>query len=113
MIHHNSLALNNLEVIIAKSIKSRLYGLLIYNEMPKNTLMYFPYTNSVHTFFMKFSIDIIFMDASFKVTKIVSELPPGRIAYNFAFQVRHVIEAPSGWAKMEHVKLGDLLYVDL
>jgi uncharacterized protein len=113
MIRHNDVTFEQTNLIVAKNLKSRLLGLLVYKQMPPDTLMCFPYTQSIHTFFMKFPIDVIFINAEFKVTKIISHLSPGRLGCNFALQVRHVIEAPCGWVSQKKIKVGDQFYVDM
>lgn len=113
MIRHNGVLINETKVLLAKSFKSRLFGLLVYKSMPSDTLMYFPYTHSIHTFFMKFPIDVIFVDSKFKVIKVLSNLIPGRIGFSLAIEVRHVLEGPCGWINQKNIKIGDTLYVDL
>jgi hypothetical protein len=42
--------------------------------------MWFPETSIVHTFFMRFALDIVFLDRDEVVLKVCAHVPPWRIA---------------------------------
>lgn len=66
------------EVIYANNFFTRLRGLLGKKELPKGQCMLISPCSSVHTFFMKFPIDVVFIDKGFKVVKIIDNMVPGR-----------------------------------
>lgn len=69
------------QVEVALTFFKRLIGLLGRSAMPANQGLYFQGCKSVHTFFMRFPIDILFLDKDRNVTKMVDCLQPNRIAF--------------------------------
>ena len=51
--------------------------------------------NSVHTFFMRFPIDVLFLDKDYKVIRAIPKLVPNRITSIYWYS-RCVVELPSG-----------------
>ena len=64
---------------------------------------------SIHTFFMQFPIDVIFVNRDGVAVRIVHNLPPGRMATSF--RARAVIELAAGGLKERDVQVGDRLYL--
>ncbi|OQA21975.1 MAG: hypothetical protein BWY60_00405 [Actinobacteria bacterium ADurb.Bin346] len=65
--------------------------------------------NSIHTFFMSFSIDVIFLDRCNRVTRILNELKPWRFS-PVVFGADRVIEVKGGMAAAKKIRVGDELY---
>ena len=64
-------------VKICKTFKDRFLGLMFQKEV---RMVYgFPHCHSVHTFFMKIPIDLVFCDQNGKVLNIVSKAKPWHI----------------------------------
>jgi len=63
--------------------------------------------NSVHTMFMRFPIDVVFVDKDGRVIKVTEGLKPFRAAVGRGS--RWVIEMPSGAAGRAGLVVGDLL----
>jgi uncharacterized protein len=64
---------------VADSFVARLRGLLGRRGLdPDEGLLIRP-AGSVHMFFMRFAIDVVFLDAGGRVVRVVSGLRPGRI----------------------------------
>ena len=63
---------------------------------------------SVHTFFMKYAIDIIYLNESNEVVGIDEALAPGKIGnrYNDA---KAVVELAAGTARRTDIKVGNTL----
>ena len=83
-------------VIVAETLYKRLKGLLGRCSFPPSTLLLFPNSGSVHTFFMRFPIDVLFLDADHNVLLIRRNVPPFRLCLA-PRKTRHVAEAASGW----------------
>ncbi len=73
-------------------------GLLIYPEW------------SIHTFFMCFPIDVLFMDRSDCVMGLRAAMPPYR-PYAGVWGARYVIELPAGVIASSQTQIGDQLLV--
>lgn len=72
--------IHGLRVRVACSFASRLVGLLGRRALaPDEALLLVPCSN-VHTFFMRFAIDVVFVDRYGVVLAIVPQLEPWRVA---------------------------------
>ena len=83
------------DVIMADRPLKRIRGLLGRKEFKKGEAIILKPCNSIHTFFMRFPIDVLFIDKENRVIKAVSHLEPFRLTpvyFNSAFTV----ELPSG-----------------
>jgi uncharacterized membrane protein (UPF0127 family) len=67
-----------MEIINADNFFTRLKGLLGKKGLPQGQCMFISPCKSVHTFFMKFPIDVVFIDKGFKVVKVIKNMVPGR-----------------------------------
>jgi uncharacterized protein len=92
---------------VASSIWSRFWGLMGQRSLPQGEAMIIDPCNSVHTMFMRFSIDVAFVDKDGRVIKIAEGLKPFRAAVGKGS--RWVLEMPSGAAGRAGLVVGDLL----
>lgn len=97
-------------VVTAHSFCQRSIGLLGKREWAKEKTLWIPRCNSVHTFFMKFAIDVVFVNKELKVTKICRSLTPGRITLP-DLKATSVFEFSSTHNQLANLNLGDQLYV--
>ena len=79
-------------VHMANTISTRMIGLLNRKSLEEGESLLIEPCNSIHTFFMRFNIDVVFLDKNFKVVKIIRNMPPWRITLPY-FKVRSVLEA--------------------
>jgi hypothetical protein len=68
------------DVIIADTPAKRMKGLLDRHEFKKGQAIILAPCNSVHTFFMRFPIDVVFIDRKNQVVKVISNLKPWRLS---------------------------------
>ena len=64
-------------------------------------------TQAIHTFWMQFAIDLVFVNRKNRVTKVVPALKPSRMA--MSLWARGVIELPPGTAEATDTTAGDQL----
>jgi uncharacterized membrane protein (UPF0127 family)/protein-S-isoprenylcysteine O-methyltransferase Ste14 len=83
----------------------RMRGLLGRAELPTDEGILLRPASSVHTAFMRFPIDVVFLDKENRVTKIAANLRPWRTAV--ARHAETVVELPAGAAERRNLKLGD------
>ena len=95
---------------IAKTLPERMRGLLGRSSLSAGEGMLIKECSSIHTFFMKFSLDLVFVDADYAVRKIVREVKPWRLA--MAFGARHVVELPAGALNETPLAPGDALALE-
>jgi uncharacterized membrane protein (UPF0127 family) len=67
-------------------------------------------TASVHTSFMRFPIDVVFLDSELEVLKIVPALRAWRLAGQRG--ARWTVELPAGTCEARGLRVGDVLSVD-
>ncbi|MFA4889693.1 MAG: DUF192 domain-containing protein [Candidatus Omnitrophota bacterium] len=80
---------------VAKSLIDRTVGLLNRAKlMPGEGLIIQP-CNSIHTFFMRFSIDVLFVDKDNRIIKIIPNFQPWRLSA-VSWRSSYVIELPAG-----------------
>ncbi len=91
----NTLAARGLGVIGWRSF-GKLNGLLLTN------------TNSVHTFFVRFPLDIVFFDKERRVIKLVKNLKPYRIS-PIVWGGKDVLEMPTGSIEKYSIRLNDII----
>ncbi|MCY4320911.1 MAG: DUF192 domain-containing protein [Bdellovibrionaceae bacterium] len=98
-------------LIPAQSLKQRIQGLTVYSELQKNEVFWIPSCPSIHTFFMKFPIDVVFTDSEFKVLSLFSEVQSGRILFG-GLKSRNVFEMKIGQILSCQLSKGESLYVE-
>ncbi|MGN8833098.1 DUF192 domain-containing protein [Selenomonas montiformis] len=67
-------------VKVADSFFSRLLGLMGKKEMKDNQALLITKCNSIHTFFMRFNMDAVFLDKNMVVKKSVKSIKPCSVA---------------------------------
>ena len=85
--------------------KARNRGLLGRAGMDDGSALILAPCSSVHTFFMRFAIDVLFVARDGRVLKLYPALPAWRIA--FAFRAFAAIELPAGTAAACDTRPGD------
>ena len=98
------------EVFLSASFLKRLKGLLGYSSIGKNQAMILHPANAVHTFFMRFPIDVLFVDKNNIVLKAVSNMRPFR-ATGIYLKSLFVIELHSGIINSTQTAEGDYLQI--
>jgi len=82
-----------MEVRIAATPRARLLGLARLTAQPACGLM-LPRTRSVHTFGMRFALDLVWLAADGRVVRIDVGVPPRRL--RSCRRARAVVELPTG-----------------
>lgn len=65
----------------------------------------------MHTFFMRFAIDIVFLDRDGRVIKIDHSLPPWRLS-SLVFGATHALELAAGAAQRARTELSDRIVIE-
>jgi uncharacterized membrane protein (UPF0127 family) len=92
---------------IAGDFLRRARGLLGRNELGRGHGMLIRPTWSVHTWFMRFAIDVVFLDADLEVLKIARRLRPWRMAARW--RAHSVLELAAGECERLEIQVGDRL----
>lgn len=83
-------------VIEARSHRSRRRGLSRLDALPAEQALHIPQTPSVHTFGMRFALDLIWLDGTGNLVRVDRDVAPRRM--RFCRSGRAVIECNGGHA---------------
>ena len=88
-----------MKIITAKTYMQKLTGLMGKKNI--NYGLFFPGVSSIHTFFMKESIDVIGLNDAMIVTSIYENVKPNKIL--ILKNANHTLELPKGESKRYHI----------
>lgn len=91
-----------LEVELADNFIKRFCGLMLRRRLSEGNALLLEPCNSVHMLFMRFAIDVIYLDENLCIKKIVRDLSPW-LGMSICFGAWGALELPSGEA--ERLKL--------
>ena len=97
-------------LLVADRPFARMRGLLGRRNLPPGEGLLLKPSGSVHTFFMRFPIDVVFVDRDLTVVGVTPELAPWRTAARRG--ARAVVELPAGEAARRGIAQGDRLFVE-
>ncbi len=97
-------------VDLADTSATRRTGLLKHTSLAKGEGLWIVPCESVHTFFMKFPIDLVYIDRRHKVRKVRSAVPPWRLSA--CLPAHSVLELPAGTAQETGTQVGDELELE-
>jgi uncharacterized membrane protein (UPF0127 family) len=97
-------------VELADTSPKRRTGLLKHERLDPGHGLWIVPCESVHTFFMKFPIDLVYVDRSYKVRKVRHAVVPWRMSA--CLSAHSVIELPAGTAEQSGTQAGDELTVE-
>ena len=97
------------QLLAAFDSASRRKGLLGRRSLPEGQAMIIAPCKSVHTFFMQFPIDIVFVSKDGRVLKTRSAVPARRITASL--RAHAVIEMPAGTLERTEIVPGDTLII--
>jgi len=97
-------------VDVADTSEKRRTGLLKHERLEAGHGLWIVPCESVHTFFMKFPIDLIYVDKRRNVRKVRNAVPAWRLSA--CISAHSVVELPAGTAAETGTKVGDCLTFD-
>ena len=92
---------------VADTSAKRRTGLLKHSELKPGEGLWIAPCESVHSFGMKFSIDVVYLDRAKKVKKVRKEMVPRRISA--CLTAYSVLELPVGAIEASRTAPGDQL----
>jgi uncharacterized protein len=96
--------------LVADRPWSRMRGLLGRSSLPSGEGLLLRPAGSVHTFFMRFPIDVVFLDRNREVVGVAADLAPWRTAGRRG--AKAALELAAGEAARLRVAEGDRLTLD-
>jgi len=95
----------------ADSLAARTRGLLGERMLAEGSGLWLDPCSSIHMFFMRFAIDVVFLDRDLRVTRAVAAVAPWRVAFG-GRGARSALELPVGSIAASDTRAGDLLSFD-
>ncbi len=96
---------------VASTFAERFLGLLPCKNMAPEEGLLIRDCSSIHTIFMRFAIDCIFLDENLKVVKIRKNVTPHKLAFGKLPGTRHVLEVAAQRAVPLDLDLNDILEI--
>ena len=93
---------------LANNIFLRLKGLLGTKDLSQNSALIIKPCSSIHTFFMQYNIDVIFVDKDNKIIAILTDLEPFKISKIY-FDAAFCVEFPAGTLEKTSTTIGDTI----
>lgn len=93
---------------IAKTFKERFWGLMFKRRIAGNEGLMLLGCNAIHTCFMRFAIDVVFMDINYKVIAIKKKIKPWKFC-SFVRKAYITVELPEGTVDKKNISIGDIL----
>ena len=95
---------------VADSSAKRRTGLLKHERLEPGEGLWIVPCESVHTFFMKFPIDLVYLDKHRKVKKVRKAVPAWRLSA--CLTAHSILELPAGTVEQTGTAVGDELVVE-
>jgi uncharacterized membrane protein (UPF0127 family) len=93
---------------IADTFWGRVIGLLNRRSLERGEALILKPSCSIHTLFMRFTIDVIFLDKTGKAIGLLPSFKPFRISPLF-FRASCAIELPENTLQLTHTQAGDII----
>ncbi len=93
----------------ADTSEQRRTGLLKHTHLDPGDGLWIVPCESVHSFFMKFTIDVLYLDRQYRVKKIRPEMVPWRASARLT--AHSVLELPAGTIARTGTQAGDQLEI--
>jgi uncharacterized membrane protein (UPF0127 family) len=99
-------------VVKAESMGLRIKGLMFSKDLKQGHGLLLNPCNSIHTFFMNYSIDVIFISSKNSVIKILRGLKPWKLTWIY-FKAVKTLELPGGSIPLDVVEGDQLEFQDV
>ena len=99
------------QAILAGTPFKRIKGLLGKKSLEKGQALILRPCTSIHTFFMGFALDVLFVNKDNRVVKAVSSIKPFRITGVY-FSSSFAIELPAGTIQATGTSIGDTILIN-
>ncbi|MFN0110068.1 MAG: DUF192 domain-containing protein [Blastocatellia bacterium] len=96
------------EVALANTFLTRLRGLIARSRLAPAQALWLRPCNGVHTWWMHYSIDVIFLDRDLRIVKLVENMRPFRLTAPHR-EARSVLEMAAHSISRAQLKIGDQL----
>lgn len=99
-------------VEVATNVWDRFRGLMLRSHFPEGSGLVIDRCSSIHMFFMRFPIDVLYLDRDDRVVRIQEHVKPWRIGPLWTKNARCVVELPAGTVARTNTNVGDRIQVN-
>jgi len=92
-------------IMVADTFFKRLKGLMFTKELRLQEALHIIPCNEIHTFFMNYSIDVLYLDKDMNIVHIDEDMVPGKIGKHIKNAIS-VVELPEGRIKAAGLEIG-------
>jgi uncharacterized membrane protein (UPF0127 family) len=93
---------------LASSFAARFMGLMFRARLEEGGGILLTSSSSIHSFFMRFRFDALYLDREGRVVKVVAAMRPWRMSLG-GKGAKHTLELPAGSAERTATRAGDML----
>ena len=90
----------------ADRLRARLLGLYRHRNLSLGDGVWLVPCNNIQTIGMKYSIDVVFLDAEHRVVRVYTRVKPGRVIW-WVPRARSAVEVPAGAVESSETRPGD------
>lgn len=95
---------------VADTARTRLIGLLGHASLDAGSGLLIRPSSGVHTFGMRFTIDVVALDRNLRVHSLWPQLRPWRLS-GLGWKIHSVLELPAGAIREHSIHVGDQLEI--
>jgi uncharacterized protein len=99
------------KAVLADSMMKRLVGLLDRDHLDEGEGLILSPSNSIHSFFMRFTFDAIFLDRNNLVIAVIPFFKPSHISPIF-YNALNTLELPAGTVSKTDTRIGDKIKIE-
>jgi uncharacterized membrane protein (UPF0127 family) len=96
---------------VANHFSERLIGMMFKKAIDSDEGLYIPNCRSVHTFFVRFDLDLVWVNKQLEIVKLVDRMKTWRMS-SIVFKAYGVIELAPGTIGKSNLKVGDRLTLE-
>lgn len=97
------------DILVADRFVDRLIGLMFKKQLVGAEGLLIDPCRSIHTFFMRYPLDIVFISSKNQVIKIIRDMKPWRMTWIY-FRAHKTLELPAGKLPLD-LERGDFLEI--
>ena len=98
-------------LMVPRTFVGRGLGLMFRHQLQPGLGMWIAPCSGIHTFFMRFAIDAVFVDRGLQIVRVARDLRPWRVV-PLVFGAHGVIELPAGTVRGLRLERGEPLLVE-
>lgn len=101
------------ELFLSRSLKARLKGVIGLERLGRDKAVLIEPCGAIHTCFVRFRLDAVFLDRERRIVKICRDIKPWRFMVSGGLKATSVIEMESGWFDWSLLHEGDRVDIQL